>query len=79
MQLHRSLASIVEKALADRKFLWSRFTPTCPSVSVRFFFYSPDLASIAAAQGIRYIGAPVKRVHRIGPVKVVRDVDVQEI
>jgi len=50
-----------------------------PSVSVWLFFYSPDWASIAAAQGIRcVVGAPVKRFNRVGPVEVVRDVEVRE-
>lgn len=55
-----------------------RYRLSRPSVSVRLFFYSPDLASVAAAQGIRSDGSPVKRVHRVGPVEVVRDVEVRE-
>lgn len=42
-----------------------------------FFFNSPDWASIAAAQGIRSDGAPVKRVRRVGPVEVVRDIEIR--
>ena len=81
MQLHRSIASIVDKALADRKLSGLVLHLIALQLACAFF-YPPDLASVAAVQGIRYIGAPLKRVHRmirIGTVKVVRDVEVQEI
>jgi hypothetical protein len=43
-----------------------------------FFFYSPDWASVGAAQGIRYSGVPVDQVIRGSRVRIFREAAVQQ-